>query len=510
MAPTEIEKEQQWTGRHLLISALIQLMLVHIAYRIDRSKSVPYLSTASWAIVFGIAFGALLSFMSKKRANGMGLDPQILFFALLPPIILEAGFNTQRKGFFSNFWSILLLAIVGTVVATLATAGGLIWLGRNVDFITELKPAEALLYGSLISAIDPVSTLVVLKKSHAPSLLFNLLFGESVLNDAVSIVISVLFQQSVLQEDDSPLTWQSASKLAGELVGIGVGSVALSATICLASAFILKHSDIAMRQYPTYETSVILLSAYASYVAGESFHLSGLLSVFFSGVFIRHYHMYNISKASAATFTHLLSTLAFLSENFLYVYLGVSVLAFSDLFKWDWGFIGASFAVCLVARALNTFPLCALANLCRHRDQRIPIKYMVVIWFSGLRGSIAFALVLNVRTLGGSDHAGIMRASTLFTVLFTTILFGAGTGPLLRLLQLRQHTHHSDEKASLTGTPDALSSGSQGGLEYGSVRELWVALDERHLKPLFGGKPRAMPMASSRRDDDGTAAAAFC
>lgn len=178
--------------------------------------------------------------MSKKRASGTGLDPQILFFALLPPIILEAGFNTQRKGFFSNFWSILLLALVGTIVATLATAGGLLWLGRHVDFITELKPAEALLYGSLISAIDPVSTLVVLKKSRAPNLLFNLLFGESVLNDAVSIVISALFQQSVLQENDSPLTWQSASEIAGELIGIGVGSVALSATICLASAFILK------------------------------------------------------------------------------------------------------------------------------------------------------------------------------------------------------------------------------------------------------------------------------
>lgn len=55
METTELEEKQQWTGRHLLISALIQLLLVHIAYRIDRSKSVPYLSTASWAILFGIA-----------------------------------------------------------------------------------------------------------------------------------------------------------------------------------------------------------------------------------------------------------------------------------------------------------------------------------------------------------------------------------------------------------------------------------------------------------------------
>lgn len=51
---TEIEKQQQWTAMHLLIAALLQLLLVHIAYRIERRKSMPYISTSSWAIVLGI------------------------------------------------------------------------------------------------------------------------------------------------------------------------------------------------------------------------------------------------------------------------------------------------------------------------------------------------------------------------------------------------------------------------------------------------------------------------
>ncbi|TYZ57092.1 hypothetical protein PybrP1_010861, partial [[Pythium] brassicae (nom. inval.)] len=394
MEATDAEEQQRWTGRHLLVAALVQLVLVRIAYQIDRSKSVPYLSTASWAILLGVGFGALLLLLSKKHASTMGLDPQILFFGLLPPIILDAGFNTQRKGFFSNFWLILLLALVGTMVATLATAGGLLWLGRRFTHIIELEPAEALLYGALVSAIDPVATLVVLKKSRAPSLLFNLLFGESVLNDAVAIVLAGVFQKAVLAKDDSPLTWRSVGELAAELVGIGVGSVALSATICFTSAYILKRSDSALKQYPTYETSIILVSAYASYVAGESFQLSGLLAVFFSGVFIRHYHVHSLSRASAATFTHLLSTLAFLSENFIFMYLGVSLFAFSHWFAWDWWFIGASFSVCLAARALSIFPLCAISNACWRREP-VPCTHMLVIWFAGLRGAIAFALALN-------------------------------------------------------------------------------------------------------------------
>lgn len=88
------------------------------------------------------------------------------------------------QGFFSNFSTILLLAIVGTLVAMFVTGGMLLWLG-NMGLITQLSAAEALLYGSLISSVDPVATLSVFKKNGAPPLLFNLVFGESVLNDGV-------------------------------------------------------------------------------------------------------------------------------------------------------------------------------------------------------------------------------------------------------------------------------------------------------------------------------------
>lgn len=82
-----------------------------------------------------------------------------------------------------------------------------------------------------------------------------------------------------------------------------------------------------LKQHQVYEICTLLLFAYASYLAGEFFSLSGHLAVFFSGAFIRHYHMYNISRASATTFKHLLSTFSFLAENFIFIYLGVSLFA---------------------------------------------------------------------------------------------------------------------------------------------------------------------------------------
>lgn len=189
------------------------------------------------------------------------------------------------------------------------------------------------------------------------------------------------------------------------------------------------------------------MAAYASFVAAQSLELSGLLALFFSGVFVRHYHMYNVSHASAVAITQILSTAAFLAENFIYLYLGASLLACAftggsiltttrradwlvyrcvdaDSFRWDWPFIAASLAVTVLARAANTFPLCFMANL--WRSEAIPFKYMLVIWFSGLRGSIAFALALNVRLpTGREDAAAVIRASTLATVIATTVVRGS-------------------------------------------------------------------------------------
>ncbi|GLD96221.1 hypothetical protein PINS_up004899 [Pythium insidiosum] len=291
--------------------------------------------------------------------------------------------------------------------------------------------------------------------------------------------------------------------LVVDLLGIGIGSVALAAVICYSSAYFLRHSDPALREHPTYEMSIILLSSYASYVMADFFELSGLLAVFFSGVFIRHYHMYNVSKASAFAFKHLLSTMAFLAENFIYLYLGISVLAYNESFYWDWSFILANFIACLIARACNTFPLCAFANTLRSTQERIPFKYMLVIWFSGLRGAIAFALALNVHTKD-EQHGAILKSSTLFTVLFTTVFFGMGTGPLLRHLGL-DNTGHDETVSSLSdGSYLAPSTGEKVPLlavgepvppSSHRVHTMWVDFDEKYLKPLFGGNPR--PRAGS-------------
>ncbi|GLD96222.1 hypothetical protein PINS_up004900 [Pythium insidiosum] len=468
-------QRKQWTGGELLVAALLQLVLVRIAYKIDRSKRIPLLTASTCAVILGMGFGLLLSFISRDRARDVGIDPTWLFFGLLPPIILEGGFSTQHRGFFANFWDISLLGILGTLVSTAGIATAVYWLGHTPVLPTpsvQLYAFEAILFGALISAIDPIPTQLVLRKSHVPPLIPELVFGERSLNNAFAIAIFDLCQQHKLK-GETTVTFTGLVNLLAELLAVAAGSLALAVFFGFSSAYLLQH--------PTYEISILLLFAYASYLAGEVFQLSGDLAVFFSGAFIQHYHLRNVSKASAATFRHLLRTLAFLAENFIFIYLGVSVFAYADTFAWEWRFIAASLVVCLVVRGVSTFTLCGLANLWRVRQ--MPASYMVVIWLSGLRGAIAFALSLNIRHVGADPtHDAVMRGATIAIILTTTFVFSLSMGPLVQRLGL---AYRCELHSAPDGERTALISPSDEE-EATWIRDAWEEFDQRHLQPLFG------------------------
>lgn len=498
------EKEQvrtEWTRLELCVIASLQLMLVLVAYRLDRSHHPALISESAVAIFFGVLFGIGVLITSPMESLNNGMDPEVLFYALLPPIILEAGFNMKKRGFFSNFTAIMLLSIVGTLIATFITGGMLLWIG-NMGLITKLTAAEAYLYGALISAVDPVATLSVFKKNGVPPLLFNLVFGESMLNDGVAIVSFTLFQ-GLIRDDIADVTLNNAGLIIIKVFGIGFGSVGLAAVVCFISAFILKQADPALQRYPSYEISIVLLSAYLSYVIADLVGMSGIVALFFSGVLISHYHLYNIADESAMALKHLLTTSAFMAENFVFIYMGMSVVAYSGYFTWDWGFIFVNLVACLVGRMLNTFPMCMLANLGRSETNKIPWSYMVVIWFAGLRGAIAFALALNVFT-PNRVHASVIQSTTLFTVMFTTLVFGMGTSPVLRHYSLtakqEQEQEFDDEAAQERLLDDDQEHDSDTSFRpidrsvtsrnISGIHSVWEYIDEKLLKPLFGGLPR--------------------
>ena len=200
----------------------------------------------------------------------------------------SAGYNMKRKNFFKYFSAIMLFAILGTIVAITAIAFPLFYITQNLfaGYLPQLTLVESFIFATLISNIDPVATLSILGAIDADQMLYSVVFGESMLNDAVSVVLfhtlTNLGDQGL--QADAP----SILKLCGLFVGEALGSVAFGIAVGLLASFVFRNST--LHDHPPIETLLLVLFAYISYSVPEILGLSGIMSLFFCGIILAHYN----------------------------------------------------------------------------------------------------------------------------------------------------------------------------------------------------------------------------
>ena len=250
---------------------------------------------------------------------------------------------------------------------------------------------EALLFGALISAVDPVATLSIMGSAElqCDPLLYSLVFGESVLNDAIAIVLFKTFHKYYNPEGPDWSESEIPSALMAFLT-VSSLSIVVGVALGLVASFIYRHTTLS--DYPNLETSLLFCFCYLCYATAEAINLSGIMALFFNGIVLSHYNSYNLSSTAHVASEQIFATLATIMETIVFLYMGMGV--FTGRFNnWDILFSVLALSFCLLGRALNIFPLSWLANCCRNRQNTISIKMQGVLWFVGLRGAIAFALV---------------------------------------------------------------------------------------------------------------------
>jgi len=148
-----------------------------------------YLQEAGLTTLLGVAAGGYLNLMNwHVYVSDLTTDFTGLFLILLlPPIIFEAGYNIKKKPFFKNIGAICAYAFVGTFLAIFSSA--LMFYLTGLITTPHFTWQEAFAFGSLISATDPVSVLAIFKEMDADQNLHAIVFGESILNDAIAIVM---------------------------------------------------------------------------------------------------------------------------------------------------------------------------------------------------------------------------------------------------------------------------------------------------------------------------------
>ncbi|GMN36729.1 hypothetical protein TIFTF001_006260 [Ficus carica] len=279
----------------------------------------------------------------------------------------QSGFSLQPKPFFSNFGAIVTFAILGTFIASIVT-GVLVYLGGLVFLMYKLPFVECLMFGALISATDPVTVLSIFQELGTDMNLYALVFGESVLNDAMAI--------------------------------------SLYRTMATVKSHASSGENFFMVVFRFLETFVGSMSAgldIDKYMLAEGLGLSGIVSILFTGIVMKHYSYSNLSENSqrfVSAFFHLISSLA---ETFV---------------------------------AANVFSCAYLVNLVRPAHRKIPLKHQKALWYSGLRGAMAFALALqSVHDLPEGHGQTIFTATTAIVVL-TVLLIGGSTGTMLEALEV--------------------------------------------------------------------------
>jgi len=330
--------------------------------------------------------------------------PMVFFLVFLPPIIFESGYNLHKGNFFQNIGSILIFAILGTVISTIVIGGGL-YLCGIANLAYQLSIFESFGFGSLISAVDPVATLAIFKAMDVDPILYMLVFGESILNDAVSIVL----MSTIMDLDKPELKDESALKLLGQAVGGFLGTFLASAAIGiifgLISALILKFVD--LRKTPSLEVGIMLVFCYAPYCFAEGIKMSGIMAILFDGIVMSHYTHRNLSPITQMTVQQIFRTLAFMAETIVFAYLGLAIFSFKH--RAEPALIGWILVLCLVGRAANIFPLSFLLNY--FRDIKITKKKpgCDVVQRAERSHSIRFSTALgrcfqgNVTSIGDND-----------------------------------------------------------------------------------------------------------
>lgn len=143
-------------------------------------------------IVIGVCVGIVLYFVTT--VNVSPLTPTTFFFYMLPPIILDAGYFMPNRLFFDNLGTILLMAVIGTIFNVSFIGLGLWGLSKANIFGKAIPILHLFLFSSLISAVDPVAVLAVFEEIHVNEVLYIVVFGESLLNDAVTVVLYHMFE----------------------------------------------------------------------------------------------------------------------------------------------------------------------------------------------------------------------------------------------------------------------------------------------------------------------------
>jgi monovalent cation/hydrogen antiporter len=383
--------------------------------------------------------GTLLAF--APAAPTVRVDPDLVFFIFVPPLLYWAAINTSYREFRRNGLDIILLAI-GLVVATAAVVAVV----AHTMFATLSWPA-AFALGAAVGPTDAVAATAVMRRFGVPRALVSILEGESLVNDATSLVI---FEMALTAGNTGQFSLGPA--MLSFLWAAGGGIIlGLAAGWCIASLrrWIGRTSE----RSPVLESSISLLTPFVAFLAADRAGVSGVLAVVVAGLYLGHASSHLLTAASRIQAINMWEIVDFLLEGLLFIFIGLGLplalgavrVGGEETLSRLIATAAAVSAVVIVLRLAWVFPAAYAPRYIRRRfaDRNAPYPPWQNVFFvgwAGLRGAVSLVLALSVpfATSSGVPFPGrdVVIFVTFVVILVTLVGQGLTLRPLISTLGL--------------------------------------------------------------------------
>ncbi len=410
---------------HAELILLTLLFLVGVLTTLSRRFHTPY------PIVLVVG-GLLLSFIPNLPR--ISLNPDIVFLVLLPPLLFAAAYNTSWHDFRFHLVSVLLLAfgLVGFTVLGVALASN--YLLPGFDWRLGLA------LGAVICSTDAIAATSIAARVGLPRAIVDILEGESLVNDASSL-LALEFAASLVVSGQRPGLGDGVLRL---LLLIGGGLV-----IGLGAAWLIHRLQLRITD-PPIEITLSLMAPYVSYLLAEAVHASGPLATVACGLYLGRKSSEVFTTEARLENTAVWNTLDFLLNGIVFILIGLQLpfilSGIRTVSHWHLLFDAGILSVVVIAlRVVWMYPGAHLAYLIRtrllkqHYDPPNPRSVFILGW-TGMRGVLALAAAISLpRTLDDGSpfpQREVIIFLTFSIILVTLVLQGLTLPSLIRKLGL--------------------------------------------------------------------------
>ncbi|MGE8378643.1 MAG: Na+/H+ antiporter [Sphingobacterium sp.] len=392
-----------------------------------------------------VVAGLLISLIPGIPA--IKIEPELIFIIFLPPLLYEGAFQVSWK----ELWKLRRIITSFAFIIVFLTAISVAFVANS--YIPGFSLALGFVLGGIVSPPDAVSAGAILKYVKIPKNYSTVLEGESLFNDASSLII---FRFAMIAVATGQFIWQDAALSFGWMVigGVGIG-------LLLGFIFLKVH-----KIFPTDVNMDIILSLaapYVMYIAAEEVHSSGVMSVVSGGLFLSlRRHQWLKTPESRLKGFNVWESFTFLINGIVFLIIGLDLPEITAGLKNEGIKISEAVgygllitAILIIVRFIASYgaviTTLIMRNFIKVADPNPDRKSPLLFGWTGMRGVVSLAAALSIPvTLDNGlpfPHRDLILFITFVVILVTLILQGLTLPALIKKLNIPVETpYHLPEK----------------------------------------------------------------